>query len=135
MIKYSTQNNHPANAAPLTEGLNLTAGNYSIFSDVAGTFDLLKNGTRVTGFPKTENAAPFDMNGSNGTNANLFAFTQGNWKLTFTPKTGLPQVFNFTVGTVTIPGDEQIVKEYIENGTHYVIETASGVYKVAVTKV
>lgn len=140
MIKYSQQNNHPANAPEFTNAngaLNLAAGPTSIWADVAGTFDLFKDGNRPsTFFPHTENSAPYDMNGTNGQLAIMYPFTAGNWKLDFTPRVGAKVSITFTVGTTTTPpANEPILEEYIENGTHYVVKTASGTYKAAVTKI
>lgn len=109
MLFISNQNNHPATAPVLTEGMNVPAGSYSVFSNVAGKFDLYKEGVRVphngsaTYFPHTENGTPFDMIGSTGANANMFNFTQGNWRLIFTPNSGAVQTVNFTVGVVVPP--------------------------------
>lgn len=140
MLKYSTQNTHPANAPELTNGLSLPVGNLAIWADVAGTFDLYKNGTRASAFfPHPENTGPFDMFGTTGTNANLFNFTAGNWRLDFTPKVGTKVSVSFTVGTVTPPPtDIEEIKEplYIENGTHLLVETVSGKkYRAPVTSV
>ncbi len=137
-IQYSTANNHPADAPELTNGLNLPANSYSIFADVAGTWDLYYNGARYsTFFPHAENGSPFDLFGSNGTNANMLSFKSGNWGVFFTPKVGAAVQINFTVGTVTPPPtNEPILEEYI-NPTEltYNVRTASGTYKSPVTKI
>lgn len=142
-ILYSIKNNHPADAVPLVDGVNLIPTQYSIFSDVPGTFDLLKDGVRaqqasIPFFPHAENGAPFDLFGSSGTNANMFTFTQGNWEVKFTPKTGAAVSIKFTVGTVTPPppppATEEITEMYIENGQDLVVKTALSTYKVTVVK-
>lgn len=103
-MKYSQSQTHPSSSPPLTNGLNLPVGSYAVWSDVAGTFDLYKNGNRYsTYFPHKESAAPFDMFGTTGTNANRFHFDAGNWRLEFTPTIGTKEVIDFTVGTVTPP--------------------------------
>lgn len=110
-IKYSTSVTHPADAPELKDNLNLAPGNYAVFTDVAGTFDLYKNGVRFSNyFPHPENGAPFDMYGTSGSNANLFPFTQGSWKLEFTDKSNNKTTVNFTVGETVPPptGDSPV---------------------------
>lgn len=104
VLKYSL-NSDRSNPVELTEGLNLPAQNIYIFADAATApvaFNLKKSGASI--IMRTENGAPYDLNGGTTTNATAWNATSGSYNLTVNDKVS-NKIVNFTIGaTVQIPG-------------------------------
>lgn len=100
IIGYSTQSNRSDfKSIPLT----LVPGTYYIEArqNSGGvTFTLNKDGVQVLN--RTENGAPFDMNGGSTSTATGYNFTAGNYTLTTRDSTGTITT-NFTIGSVPQP--------------------------------
>lgn len=100
IVGYSTQSNRSDfKSIPAT----LSTGTYYIEArqNSGGvTFTLTKDGVQV--LSRTENGAPFDMNGGSTSTATGYNFTAGNYTLTTRDSTGTITT-NFTVGSVPQP--------------------------------
>lgn len=116
----------------LTEGKNIPVGRYAIYVDGAAgvALELFKDNVSFIA-KRTEGYPPLAVGGDDAGKLRLKDFPAGAYRLVMNT-----EVINFTVGTTTPPSpNEPILEEYIENGTHYVVRTASGMYKAPVTKV